>query len=625
MIPLYPKLKVLTLLCSTVLIITACDSNSSSRVTNNEQERVVIPTATPSVNLRVVNEEGEAVPNTAITISDFEDNVNIQLNDEGVVEETTNDKGKILLELPELPESVLSQAKLKATIKSSEDYFGGSLVFSLEGETTSTIFTVKPKPKVDTVTLDPETQEPIITTAVNKSLDEVKTTTFSDGKAVTGRTIEIKTEKEITGEAAPVEVPVATVVVPNDVVTTYIDENGEEQAAGESLSVDAAIYETTESEVLESFPGGLAILGDVENADAAANVRTTSEESSGALNDSASFITAGYVSLEVTDENNNTITQFNGDSGVDLDGDGTNEQGLIISTLVPKSMINPETGEAVQVGDEIPLWSYNEEKGQWKFEGQAYLFEEANEDYLNARFAATHLTSWNLDYFQDSCSIARIEFEEEMLPNTLTNRRLDVSLKRFGSHRRGRVGDGFLRLWNVPSVNMIVEVREPQTGELLPVIAINGQSINANIFTDSDNGRPARGYNFCLRGGVNRLTLDTSKLLAASLKKVNFKLQTSCQDASLNDHYQLPKPMPSTWADLYKSGNLVSEATTNNEGIVSYEVLDGIEYSLDYYNNITNSWGFKRFTVSELNSDPYVIDYKQDCPQPVVTTGSSGG
>jgi hypothetical protein len=57
---------------------------------------------------------------------------------------------------------------------------------------------------------------------------------------------------------------------------------------------------------------------------------------------------------------------------------------------------NFETGNPVQAGDSIPVWSLNEETAEWTYEGKAIVY--ADNGKLNAKFEMTHLSGWNLDW-----------------------------------------------------------------------------------------------------------------------------------------------------------------------------------------------------------------------------------
>lgn len=65
---------------------------------------------------------------------------------------------------------------------------------------------------------------------------------------------------------------------------------------------------------------------------------------------------------------------------------------VIVDMEVNPAMINPTTGVAIKAGETIPMWSLNDETGQWKSEGNATLLNSSGK--LVARMAISHLSPW---------------------------------------------------------------------------------------------------------------------------------------------------------------------------------------------------------------------------------------
>ncbi|PJZ71278.1 hypothetical protein CH373_01890 [Leptospira perolatii] len=74
-----------------------------------------------------------------------------------------------------------------------------------------------------------------------------------------------------------------------------------------------------------------------------------------------------------------------------------------VSMQMPSGSINPLNGNALIVGDTIPVWSYNENSGEWKFESQGQIVSESG-GYLNISYASNHLSYYNLDWKTNTCS-----------------------------------------------------------------------------------------------------------------------------------------------------------------------------------------------------------------------------
>ncbi len=66
-------------------------------------------------------------------------------------------------------------------------------------------------------------------------------------------------------------------------------------------------------------------------------------------------------------------------------------------------MINPNTNATIKAGETIPMWSLNDETGQWRAEGNATFATNAA-GKLVARLQITHLSDWTCAYPSTSCT-----------------------------------------------------------------------------------------------------------------------------------------------------------------------------------------------------------------------------
>ncbi len=84
-------------------------------------------------------------------------------------------------------------------------------------------------------------------------------------------------------------------------------------------------------------------------------------------------------------------------------------QPISVQAELNNSLINPETDQPVQVGDTIPIWSMNEQTGQWKYESTATAAIDGNGKMV-IQFQAIHLSCWNIDWwFYSPCrSVLRV-------------------------------------------------------------------------------------------------------------------------------------------------------------------------------------------------------------------------
>lgn len=149
--------------------------------------------------------------------------------------------------------------------------------------------------------------------------------------------------------------------------TPLTDANGEPLNEGE-LEISVTYFDPRNEEAAEVFPGGLTFDEDTEGVD-----------------EVGEFITAGLVTIQITDDEGNQVSELGTDGGT-------------ITVSVPSDLVNPETGEAIEVGDEVPLWSRDDETGQWTLEGTATVTMNADGE-LELSSQVTHLTSYNYDWF----------------------------------------------------------------------------------------------------------------------------------------------------------------------------------------------------------------------------------
>ena len=86
---------------------------------------------------------------------------------------------------------------------------------------------------------------------------------------------------------------------------------------------------------------------------------------------------------------------------------GTKEVKTLSKPIAVRMTINPETthpvsGEQVQVGDELPIWSLNEGTMAWQLEGTTIV--EDNNGQLEVNYEQNHLSVWVVGYPLATCT-----------------------------------------------------------------------------------------------------------------------------------------------------------------------------------------------------------------------------
>jgi hypothetical protein len=231
-------------------------------------------------------------------------------------------------------------------------------------------------------------------------------------------------------------------------------------------------YSNQNDNARSAFPGGFMGVEVTENEDGEDTV--------------GSFVTAGFAAIEVTDQQGQRARQFDGPIEINID--------------VPAGTINPETNQPVKSGDMIPVYSFDEESGEWTFEGRTEASvarassSAKSRGGLGVSFTTQHLTYWNLDWWWGNrCSVAgRHDFNgmpagwTGLLWWELRNAESGRLFKR-GAHTRGN----FLQLWNAPrDRSMTFELIDRETGATLaqgPIDDLcNDQTWDVDVTENSD-------------------------------------------------------------------------------------------------------------------------------------------
>jgi hypothetical protein len=261
----------------------------------------------------------------------------------------------------------------KSTFKSAKGFLSFALLDEITpGETNSLQFTIVARANGYITTSKPVTinaprGNPIEINMVNTN--NLPTGVMGEsnqniGSAVNGRTtapIMFQTQRgTVTNTRASFEIQDNTLVT---------DANGQ-QLQGQ-LRSNFHLFNSRDVESLQSFPGGFSV-----QAEGAPNG-----------NDRVVFTTGGFTSVEIFDESGRRARNFDPPIQVTIELD---------------SQVRDHENNQVNAGDEVPIWSYDDEEGTWTFEGNAPITNGANGN-LEVNFDASHLSWWNIDWFGNAC------------------------------------------------------------------------------------------------------------------------------------------------------------------------------------------------------------------------------
>ena len=135
-----------------------------------------------------------------------------------------------------------------------------------------------------------------------------------------------------------------------------------------SLDITLVYFSNLEDASLAAFPGGLM----------------TRVKQDGQTIDGA-FFSAGFMAIEVNDQNGTKAEIFE---------ENTAELGMGIDGQT----YNPETSSQIGTGNELPLYSYDPETGEWTQE-QIVTVESGDRSDFQVTAQISHLSYWNFDWF----------------------------------------------------------------------------------------------------------------------------------------------------------------------------------------------------------------------------------
>ncbi|WP_264407490.1 Ig-like domain-containing protein [Vibrio owensii] len=355
--------------------------------------------------------------------------------------------------------------------------------------------------------------------------------------------------------------------------TGFIGEDGQPFTPLGEVSVSMMLFSADpkgladdENNPLYLFPGGLS----PEGFDGELPSDITSP-------DSVTFISAGFVAIEIGDESGNKVSSFDG-------------EGVTLAFEVPKSTINPQTGEPLSLDDgTIPIWSYTDSTGKWRYEGDAVI-EQENENTFTVSKPITHLSYYNLDWYgQDRCQLDVDVVDANGDPN---NQKLRLSFAKAGggwAYKPSGWGDDpeKLNINRVPAFAGHFDLLDSQGNSLLASIEVDGEVIEV-----ADGSEGLDLDDFCF--GVSS---DSTKSFKATLNIVNpprIDIETGLSLVCPIDETKT-QTVDSGYYYLYSGYSYESSGEVNGDSITFSNLVEDGLYRLYYYGGQT--WAQVEFTA----------------------------
>jgi hypothetical protein len=152
--------------------------------------------------------------------------------------------------------------------------------------------------------------------------------------------------------------------------TQMLDVNGQ-AISGSRVTANIVDYSAVSTTSYGAFPGGF-------------HPTNVVDASGNQINDGKgiNFVSAGLISINMT-AGSTPVRHFS--------------KPLQVSMKLAPNTTNFTTGNNIKAGDTVPLWSLNEDNGQWTSEGNVTIASDGNGN-LVANFTTTHLCCFNLDW-----------------------------------------------------------------------------------------------------------------------------------------------------------------------------------------------------------------------------------
>lgn len=344
---------------------------------------------------------------------------------------------------------------------------------------------------------------------------------------------------------------------------------------------------------LEAFPGGLSPSSILDENGVEGNPEYQD----------VTFISAGFTAIQLQNEDGEVVSEFSQQPTDDP----------ITLAFDVSTKTRDLDGNLIRPGDTIPVWSYNENTGRWKAEGEAKVGPDNGNGTYTVTQTITHLSYYNLDYKGQRCR-ANVTFEEvngnDYNPRVIftragggwTNSRYIWGME---THEFGNIpsqGEGTFQVVSRGRDNRdLIESAEDSNGNSIDVI---------------DN---KISHNFCELDGA------TVRIKSPKTQELGISLQSKCED---NGVIKEQPGMVQVYGKNYYGYYGTVTPTVGSPGVMYLEegdyLLVGRIYTEDY------GWQMARDNISMSNNTDVTLTFPIDeCGTTTTgttgTTGASGG
>ncbi len=347
-----------------------------------------------------------------------------------------------------------------------------------------------------------------------------------------------------------------------------------------ALSITTTYHNSLTDTGLSSFPGGLE-----------PTVTQNGTQSEGY------FVSAGFTAIEVSDENGNKARNFS--TPFDL------------RVTIAADTVNPNTGAKVQVGETLPLWSYDEDNAQWTLESNAIVKGPDSNGLLYVEESVNHLSYFNLDYWSTQrCSKATINLNG--WTSALTNHSVKIVISRpgggFQRYKYGNLSQSSMTFYNIPTqfpLNFTVYYDNTVIGSLTTKCDLSTSTFSPSILNLSNipNTRSVK-VNAFYRYTDGTLNAAAGTSIRATINSISHNINTDSNGqatiSTSSNQNELSYIINNRILNKYYKGTATIDENTNEVSITMDIPQLSSEYSIQSFELAHASMGTKTANDFEI-------------------------
>ncbi len=374
----------------------------------------------------------------------------------------------------------------------------------------------------------------------------------------------------ITVNASGVDEGNTTVTIAQNSSATTVDGT----PLSNMLTVNVVQLDHDTDDALDAFPGGFAV--SLENPDALTTAGVAALDNEPVTDDEVTLQTSGFTIIEVKDDQGNIAKNFT--------------TPIKVQTKIKDTIINPETDLPFQIGDTLPLWSFDNATGKWSYEQIGTILSDGIGG-LMVDYEISHLSCWNHGHYRAKRCKATLTFNDSNPePQPLIGRLF---------------GRGWSRTFQTDGNSSVIIRRAPARFDV---------KMRLKTFDGTPVAVSPTKFNLC-DPNSHTFNIDTPVIS-------KFDLSVSVATYCSNDNNASDVAVPEAYVWAYSPENhRFVYGKTNSDGTINFRLPAGT-YKVWIYSPLpTPTFHTEVVTISE--TEPGIVE-PQTCDIPTGATGATG-